>query len=47
MGVLIFGGETVPARSLGEELIRQHLDAHLDRFGLGVQGIDALTLFVG
>jgi hypothetical protein len=46
-GVLVFDGKTDPARSFVQELIHQHLDAYLDRFGLLGDGIDALTLFFG
>jgi hypothetical protein len=46
-GFLGFAGPTESARSFVEELVHQHLDAYLDRFGLRAHGIDALTLFVG
>jgi hypothetical protein len=46
-GVLTFAGTTDVTRSFAAELIHQHLDAYLERFGLRDHGIDALTLFVG
>jgi hypothetical protein len=48
-GVLAFPGTLDRDRRplLTEELIYQHMDAYLDRFGLLSQGIDALELFAG
>jgi len=45
-GFLGFPGE-IQSGSLGAELIHQHLNAYLERFGLLKRGIDALSLFVG
>jgi hypothetical protein len=46
-GVLTFAGAPVDTRSFAQELIHQHLDAYLDRFGLLSEGISALTFFLG
>jgi len=46
-GVLTFAGTPVDTRSFAQELIHQHLDAYLDRFGLSNDGISALTFFLG
>ncbi len=44
---LEFAGRISSSRPLVDELIHQHMDAYLEKFGLLAQKIDALTFFLG